>query len=331
MSTYKRGETLTKTLRSIQLQTFANFEVIITDNDEEQSGKPFVAVLNDPRFKYFPNNQNMGMKPSFNRALSLASGKFIVMIADDDPVYPFMLETLVRLKDEYPGYGMYMGGCDWFCEAHEVARLYKMKVGTNSCLSNNMDLSEIKVYSSSSFLKILFTFGLFTHFLWSTCIVKKELLLKMGGVPDYGTAFLGDYAYMSISCMDQGCVIINKSLGQQTLHKENFGRTQNEQLPVLMRNFIPFLSDRLNSVSDWPEIKVYITRFLGSWITGHMAFLYHYNKENSIADQSFYSMEKEVLKYPEVKPFLKKYHIKKRFPQLHDNIVLLKALFRKKT
>ena len=328
MSTFKRGTILTNTLKSIQQQTFSDFEVIITDNDPEQTGKSFVEILRDERFKYFPNKENLGMKPSFNRALSLASGSYIVMIADDDPVYPDMLETLFRLLEQYPGYGMYMGGCDWFCEAHEVARLYKMKVGTNSCLSNNMDLNEIKIYDTPAFLNTLFSFGIFSHFLWSTCMVKKEVLTQMGGVPDYGTAFLGDYAYMSISCSDKGCVIINKSLGQQTLHKENFGRKQNDQLPVLAKNFLPFLDQKLHHVKGWNQIRQLVSRFFGAWITGHLAFLYHYNKDNQINDPSFQKAEILVWQHPSVKPYLTKYKIKKRFPVLHDNIVLAKSLLK---
>ncbi len=43
--------------------------------------------------------------------------------------------------------------------------------------------------------------------------------MEKGGIPDYGTPFLGDYAYLSVMASDSGCVIINKALGCQTLHK----------------------------------------------------------------------------------------------------------------
>ena len=55
------------------------------------------------------------MKPSFNKSIERSSGDFIVMIADDDPVYFDMLETLINLYIKFPLKGMYMGGCDWFC------------------------------------------------------------------------------------------------------------------------------------------------------------------------------------------------------------------------
>src|ERR1700737_1288189 len=87
-STYKRPEFLESTLQSILKQTFQDFEVIVSDNDTEQSGKRVVESFNDSRFKYFPNPENLGMKKSFNLSLNRSSGEFIIMIADDDPLYP---------------------------------------------------------------------------------------------------------------------------------------------------------------------------------------------------------------------------------------------------
>ncbi len=98
-----------------------------------------------------------------------------------------------------------------------------LRVGTNTCLSNNHDLNYTQAFDQSEFVQNLFTFKIFPHYLWSTGMVKREILIERGGVPDYGTPFLGDYAYMSVMGSHSGCVIINKSLGCQTLHNENFG------------------------------------------------------------------------------------------------------------
>src|SRR5580765_3580682 len=94
-TTFKRHDYLKSTLESVREQTFTDFEVIISDNDPEQSGRTIVESF-DERFKYFPNNENLGMKKSFNKSLERSIGEYIVMIADDDPVYPDMLETLLN-------------------------------------------------------------------------------------------------------------------------------------------------------------------------------------------------------------------------------------------
>src|SRR4030095_16363713 len=198
----------------------------------------------DKRFKYFPNAQNLGMKKSYNKSLERSSGEFIVMIADDDPVYPDMLETLLNLSDKFPGHGMYLGGCNWFCTDPDLADFYNCKVGVNSCLAHK-SINQIEEFDADSFLLNFFNFKIFPNYLWSTAIVKKEVLMSQGGVPDYGTAFLGDYAYMSVMAAHSACGVLYRALGHQTLHKQNFGRAQNQQLIILAKNFTEYVSPKL--------------------------------------------------------------------------------------
>ena len=136
MTTYKRPEFLRNQLNSLLKQTFTNFRIIISDNDTSASGESIVKEINDPRISYACNEINLGMVKSFNRSLNRAATEYVVMITDDDPVYPEMLQTLYDLSIEYPGYGMYYGGCDIMCMDPDVARSSRLKVGTNSCLAN---------------------------------------------------------------------------------------------------------------------------------------------------------------------------------------------------
>jgi glycosyltransferase involved in cell wall biosynthesis len=327
MSTYKRPDYLKNTLASILNQSFSNLEVVISDNDIENSASKIVSEINDPRVRYYSNGTNLGMIKSFTNSLNLASGEYIVMITDDDPVYPDMLETLYNLQNKYPGYGMYMGGCDWVCKSAEIGALYKLHVGTNSCLSNNFDLGYVTTFEPATFLKDFFSLGLFTHYLWSTCLVSRDVLLKNGGIPDYGTPFLGDYAYIALMGGDSGCVLINKALGCQTIHKGNFGRNQNEQLPIVAKEFPAYLKKYLSGVKDWPIIEKLILKFTGLWLIGHMAFLYHYSSKG---DATFNKSEKEVLKLAYVKKYRFKYILKKKFPKVHTLLVKIKGSFTKK-
>ena len=326
-STFKRPEYLKSTLQSILLQTYTDFEVIVSDNDVNQSAKPVVESFNDNRLRYFPNEENLGMKKSYNRSLERSTGDFIVMIADDDPVYPGMLKTLYELQIEFPGYGMYLGGCDWFCTSHELGKLYNFKIGTNSCLSNNHDIDYKRAFSSDEFLKQLFSFGIFSHYLWSTAIVKRDILVRVGGVPEYGTPFLGDYAYMSTIGSDSGCVIINRSLGCQTLHKENFGREQNEQIVIAAQNFPVYLEQKASHLAEWPDIKKRMLKFTALWVVSHMSFLHYYYKKTGQDRSTLMNAEKSVFKMGFIRRYKTKYYIKKKFPGLHDLLVKLKKRF----
>lgn len=327
ISTYKRGNVLRETLESIKRQTYTSFEVIVADNDPDSSARPFVESVKDERFFYYPNGTNLGMKASFNRSLSFAQGEFVVMMADDDPIYPDMLETLVKLSKDHPGYGLYLGGCDWFCMDKDVAPLYKLNVGTNSCLNNSFNINDVRIFTTTEFLSQFYTFKIFKHFLWSTCIVKNDLLKRMGGIPDYGSPFLGDYAYLSIAATERGCVVINKSLGCQTIHRENFGRNQNDQLPVVAVNFPQYLNNKLSSLNEWHIIKPLMMRFVSLWILEHMAFLFHFVDKGSIDIKSLNKAEKEVFALPFMKGYKFKFYLKKNHQLFHDWLVKLKQIF----
>ncbi len=328
-TTYKRKDFLRSTLLGIMRQTYPVFEVIISDNDPEQSARPVVEEF-DIRFKYFPNAENLGMKKSYNRSLERSSGDFIVMIADDDPVYPDMLETLVDLFQQFPLYGMYLGGCDWFCSDLALGKMNKLKIGTNSCLTDKYEYGYIKAFTPDDFLSELFSLKIFPHYLWSTCMVKKDILVYNGGVPDYGTPFLGDYAYLSACGAHSGCVIINKALGCQTLHKENFGRQQNRQIAEVLKKFPVFIEAKAGHLSHWKEIKERMYRFVALWAVTHMSFLNRYYNFSSIKGEYFREAEREVFSIRYMKKYRLKYFLKKRLPAIHDVLVKAKSVFRRK-
>lgn len=129
---------------------------------------------------------------------------------------------------------------------------------------------------------------------------------------------------MSVASTGGGCVVLNRSLGCQTIHKENFGRNQNEQLPILSQRFPAYLEDKLSYLKEWPEIKKVMERFFGLWITGHMAFLHHYYKKNNLDNSSLLQAESKVFEVEFIRKFKIKYLLKKNTPQLHDFIVQAK-------
>jgi glycosyltransferase involved in cell wall biosynthesis len=324
-TTYKRGDFLQKTLESVLAQTFQDFEVIVSDNDPKESGRVTVEGFRDSRFKYFPNRENLGMLKSFNKSIERSTGQYIVMIADDDPVYPDMLETLVSLHKQYPAYGMYLGGSNWYCNEPEVARLYQLQVGITSFLADKPH-GAVYVYSPEEFPVNFFNNKIFTSYLWSTAMVKREILIEMGCVPDYGTPFLGDYAYIGIMASHSGCVVINKALGHQTIHLQNFGRAQNDQLNTVATNFPLYVGERLQRLSNWPVVEQQMNRFVGLWITSHLAFLHRFYMltHDNQAKKELQAYEKEILNIPLVKPFRFKYLLKKNVPFLHNALVKIK-------
>src|SRR5678815_6041530 len=83
--TYKRVAYLERLLESIALQTFKDFEVIITDDSDDDSVKDLLKKYEGQLpIKYFQNGKALGTPANWNRAISKAKGQWIKLMHDDD-------------------------------------------------------------------------------------------------------------------------------------------------------------------------------------------------------------------------------------------------------
>jgi len=114
------------------------------------------------------------------------------------------------------------------------------------------------------------------------------------------------------------------------VHNENFGRKQNEQLSIVVKNFPEYVSARLSDMPEWPEIQKLMNHFVAVWVTGHMAFLHQYKDSNKDENKaSLFAAENEVFKNDFMKSYKLKYFLKKNLPIVHDSMVKLKKGFKK--
>jgi hypothetical protein len=299
MSTRRRPDFLLKTLKSIQRQTVTDFEVIISDNDPEASARAVVEGLNDPRFHYYCNERDLGMNASFNRSLSKARGEFVVMITDDDPVYPEMLETLRALAQQHPGYGCYFGGADMLQLNPDIAKFTLHRVGTNSCLAP-LPYGTVRAYTTEQFPHAFFSGEIGIYMLWSVGMTRREIAQPVG-LPDYGSPYLGDFTYTATTCAHSGVVVTNQSLGCQTVHDFNFGRKECGQLKTALLGFTDCITQRFSHRPDWPTLKPKVEQFVAQWMILHCIFLRQYFKQLKIADNDLKATLNDLFTVPFVR------------------------------
>lgn len=100
MATYNRAGFIAETLRSIQMQTYENFEcLIIDDGGTDNTLDVITPILNkDSRFKFLkrPDNYKKGLPGCRNYGIDLAQGDYIIFFDDDDIVHPQNLELCVK-------------------------------------------------------------------------------------------------------------------------------------------------------------------------------------------------------------------------------------------
>jgi glycosyltransferase involved in cell wall biosynthesis len=326
MTTYKRPDFLKKQLTALLQQTFTNFEVVVCDNDTEASGQAVVTAMNDARFRYYCNGQNLGMIRSFNNSLQHAVGSYVVMLTDDDPVYPEMLQVLYDLTISHPGYGAYYGSHDTFFSKLLLAKVSKGKIGVNSCLAN-LEIGTIRTWSANEFTTAFLKEDFGGGILWSVGIVQRDIALAIGGIPDFGSPFMADCSYVLLAGAKAGMAVINQALGCQVIHGDNFGYAGSnyQSLVDAPEGFLKYTMQRLPQANQ-PQVEQALKEYLGKTLVVYFVFIKKIIAHTKTSNESFEKCMDTIFKIPYMRKWKKKYHIAVHYPGLFQLFVQVKQL-----
>ena len=101
MPSYNTEQYIGESIKSVQAQTYENWELIIVDDcstdNTDTAVEPF---LSDERIRYLKNSRNSGAAVSRNYALREAKGKWIAFLDSDDLWLPDKLEKQINFMTE---------------------------------------------------------------------------------------------------------------------------------------------------------------------------------------------------------------------------------------
>lgn len=102
MPSYNCGNYVEETIRSVQAQTYQNWEIIFVDDYSMDDTVKYVSKMrdNDSRIHIYQNISNLGAAVSRNNALKVAQGRWISFLDSDDLWEPTKLEKQVRFMEE---------------------------------------------------------------------------------------------------------------------------------------------------------------------------------------------------------------------------------------
>lgn len=286
MSTYKRPGILRDQLILLSQQIFSNFEIVVSDNDPEGSARKVVEDFRDMRFRYFHNEENLGMIRSFNKSIERATAEYIVMVTDDDPVDPSFLLNFYNLYEKYPSYSIYCG----------FSRKNRAKEDVEFITGENF-VSEVLDPDQTS------------NLLWSSSIVRKKDALKIGLIPDYNSPHLADHAFMAMVGSIDGGLILNKMYSTLSSHDSNFSKIN---FHYYVNGCSGFYNTMITFCKKQPGIEKsasVIKKHLGRWFISNFFNAKKYYtvvKDDTTMVKSISDCAKKILEFP----FMKKYRIK---------------------
>lgn len=95
--TYNRSSLLSLAVQSALQQTYQNIEIVISDNHSADNTAQVIRSINDRRVVYHKLAKTVRPIENHNHCVSVASGSFITLLADDDLLKPTYVEKLLNL------------------------------------------------------------------------------------------------------------------------------------------------------------------------------------------------------------------------------------------
>lgn len=103
MPSYNCGAYVEETIRSVQAQTYQNWEILFIDDCSSDDTIRIVSKMKeeDHRIRLYQNLRNSGAALSRNRAIAEAKGRWIAFLDSDDQWEPMKLEKQVKFMETH--------------------------------------------------------------------------------------------------------------------------------------------------------------------------------------------------------------------------------------
>lgn len=109
---YNKEAHIGRALDSVLGQTVQDVEILVVDDKSTDDGFSVVRKYKDPRIRLIEQDHH-GVSHTRNHGIELAKSDFITFLDADDEWVPRHLETLLRMREKFPGAGLYSTAYQW--------------------------------------------------------------------------------------------------------------------------------------------------------------------------------------------------------------------------
>lgn len=111
---YNSEKYISLAIESILQQSFTDFELIIIDDCSKDGTWNIIKdyVIKDSRILAIKNDQNIGISDNRNKAISMAKGRYIAPLDNDDWSYPERLKKQTEFLNKNPDIGIVGCSCE---------------------------------------------------------------------------------------------------------------------------------------------------------------------------------------------------------------------------
>lgn len=228
--TLNRPDFIKETLDSVINQTYRNLEIIISDNGSNYDVKEYLKTYfsNDSRIVFRKNKYTILPALHFNQCLEFASGKYFIIICDDDFISNNFIELLVKEFEINPNLSIGLtknNQINEFSELIKENQIVPWKIKNGKLFLDDW-LKGNEIAPVSSFISLF---------------ANRVTLLKSGGFPNFQDASHSDNASAINLALRGDVLFLNDIIFSYRVYKQSFGLKLNySSLSKASREFINY-------------------------------------------------------------------------------------------
>jgi len=160
MPAYNAEKLISASIDSILSQTYANFELLICNDASKDYTADVIKKYDDPRIKFYSNEQNLGYLRTINFLMSKSTGDYIAFQDADDISHPKRFEVIMSIFEKNQDLSLCGSNFDIIDDSGKV-------IHRNEKVECDSKIIAEKLYEGNMFQK-------------PSIIFKKELYEKIG-------------------------------------------------------------------------------------------------------------------------------------------------------
>lgn len=240
--TIGRPEFIVDTIRSVLRQSFAELEILISDNAPAVATRGLLtaAGIRDGRIRIVERGTRVAFSEHMNLCLGEASGEFFMILSDDDQIAPTYIEDALQLVRAQPDVTVVLG------RQHRVS-------GSDRGLFQREALGSLQVLSGERYLQGILDGTLVTGVLTQISMFARRLqALACGGFASYPDGSHADNRLLFALAL-QGSVALMPTPMYYRVYAQSFGLST--PYPALLEATRAYQRDQAALLAGTPALS----------------------------------------------------------------------------
>lgn len=205
LATYNGEKFIRQQMDSVLAQTMSDYEIVICDDNSTDNTFSILEdyASKDLRIKIFKNDQNLGFKKNFEKAISLCKGEYIALCDQDDIWEKNHIETLFKN----------IGSSDCICGNAALTDAGGNKLGITM-----RDFIPVHILPENN--DVFFSHEIYGNIVQgAACMIRKSLVSQIHPIPD--CVKYHDWWIALNACTKGGCKYIDETILNYRRHDSN--------------------------------------------------------------------------------------------------------------